>query len=260
VGESFNGQWHHVAGTYDGSQLKIYVDGALAVVEDYVGSIDLSAHSLVIGTNSEAAGRFSEGIIDEVMIYSRALSAGEVAYLTGQRSGSTAVAVENASFELPGTEKIKGWNGEGVGGTPAVDIPGWSSDTEVVDSGVETGWGATDGQWTAFLMGGDPSVWQLTGHTIGSGEVFLLAVDSKNNWQATTLRMTLYYNDQGTRVPVAIEDVTLTDEMAEYAIAFGVSDLPEAIGHSIGIEFNNVTEEAGSWLALDCVRLSVSSE
>ena len=50
-----------------------------------------------------------------------------------------AVPVENASFELPGTEKIKGWNGEGVTGTPAVDIPGWASDTVVADSGVETG-------------------------------------------------------------------------------------------------------------------------
>src|SRR4030042_2219434 len=97
------------------------------------------------------------------------------------------IAVVNPSFELPGTEKIKGWNGEGVGGTPAVDIPGWSSDTIVADSGVETGWGATDGEWTAFLMGGDPSVWQLTSYVIGADDVIELKVDAKNNWQATTL-------------------------------------------------------------------------
>lgn len=35
------------------------------------------------------------------------------------------------------------------------DIPGWSSDTAAFDSGVETGWTPTDGNYTAFLMSGD---------------------------------------------------------------------------------------------------------
>ncbi len=104
-----------------------------------------------------------------------------------------AVAVENASFELPGTEKIKGWNGEGVAGTPAVDVPGWASDTAVADSGVETGYTATDGEWTAFLKGADPSVWQLTNYAIEAEDVFELQVDARNTWQGTTLRMIIFY-------------------------------------------------------------------
>ena len=31
VDDSFNGEWHHVAGTYDGTELKTYVDGVLGV-------------------------------------------------------------------------------------------------------------------------------------------------------------------------------------------------------------------------------------
>jgi len=48
-------------------------------------------------------------------------------------------------------------------------VPGWSSDTIAVDSGVETGWGATDGEWTDFLRADDPSVWQLTSHVLAAG-------------------------------------------------------------------------------------------
>ena len=169
------------------------------------------------------------------------------------------IAVENFSFELPGTEKIKGWNGEGVDGTPAIDIPGWSSDTVVVDSGVETGFGPTDGEWTAFLMSGDPSVWQLTDHTISDGDVLELKVDARITWAATAMQMTLYYDDNGVRVPAASDEVTLTDDMQEYTLSLSAADVPEAIGKKIGIEFSNAST-GDTWIGLDNIRLEVSSE
>ena len=169
------------------------------------------------------------------------------------------IAVENFSFELPGTQKIKGWNGEGVAGTPAVDIPGWSSDAVVVDSGVETGYTPTDGDWTAFLMSGDPSVWQLTDYTISAGDVFELKVDARITWAATTLRMTLYYDDNGARIPAATNDVVLTDQMQEYNLSLSAADVPEAVGKKIGIEFSNASS-GDTWVGLDNVRLAVSAE
>jgi hypothetical protein len=170
-----------------------------------------------------------------------------------------AVEIENFSFELPGTEKIKGWNGEGVDSTPAVDIPGWSSDAVVADSGVETGYTPTDGDWTAFLMSGDPSVWQLTGHTITEADVLELKVDARITWAATTLRMTLYYDDNGTRVPVATDEVTLTDQMQEYTLSFSAGDVPESVGHQIGIEFANASS-GDTWIGLDNVRLAAPAK
>jgi len=164
------------------------------------------------------------------------------------------VSIENYSFELPGTEKIKGWKGEGVDGTPAVDIPGWSSDTVVADSGVETGYAPTDGDWTAFLMSGDPSVWQLTEHTIAAGDVLELKVDARITWAATTLQMTLYYDDNGTRVPLVTNDVALTDDMQEYTLSFSAADFPESVGHQIGVEFAN-SSSGDTWIGLDNVRL-----
>ena len=86
VGADFNGEWHHAAGTFDGDQLKIYVDGEEAVSADYDGvGIVNNDYNVAIGTNTQASGRFSESIIDEAMIYNRALSAGEIRYLAGFR-------------------------------------------------------------------------------------------------------------------------------------------------------------------------------
>ena len=167
-----------------------------------------------------------------------------------------AVPLVNASFELPGTVKIKGWNGEGIGGTPAVDIPGWASDTAVADSGVETGYTPTDGAWTAFLMGADPSVWQSTGFVIFDDDTFELRVDARNTWQGTTLRMTLYYDEGGVRVPAASADVTVKDTMQTFTLSFAAKDMPACVGKVLGVEFDNVTTNGESWIGLDNVRLN----
>ncbi|MCH7558038.1 MAG: discoidin domain-containing protein [Planctomycetes bacterium] len=157
------------------------------------------------------------------------------------------IAVENFSFELPGTEK------------QSMDtVPGWNTDGSPADSGVETDWTPTDGDWTAYLMSGDPSVWQLTDHTIMAGDVFEVKVDARITWAATTLQMTIYYDDNGTRVPAVTSDVTLSDDMQEYILSFSAGDVPESAGHQIGIEFTNASS-GSTWIGLDNVRLYVAS-
>ncbi len=89
VDSSFNGVWHHVAGTYDGSSLKLYVDGMLQATTAHVGSIATRTNNLYLGENSEITGRFYAGAMDDVRIYSRALSQGEVAYLAGKTTPFT---------------------------------------------------------------------------------------------------------------------------------------------------------------------------
>jgi len=81
VDDSFNGVWHHVAGTFDGNQLRLYVDGSLADSMDYTGAIATSTYPVNIGRNSQETGRLYEGAIDEVRIYNRALSEGEILFL-----------------------------------------------------------------------------------------------------------------------------------------------------------------------------------
>jgi type II secretory pathway pseudopilin PulG len=78
---SFNGFWHHLAGTYDRSQLKLYVDGVLRDTEAHIGSIKSTAYNVYIGENSQETGCYYNGNIDDVRIYNRALSANEIAQL-----------------------------------------------------------------------------------------------------------------------------------------------------------------------------------
>ena len=83
--ESMNGEWHHTAGTYDGSDLKFYLDGEVAATLVHESSIAIDENPVTMGTNSQAGGRFYDGALDEAVIYNRALSAGEVRYLAGFR-------------------------------------------------------------------------------------------------------------------------------------------------------------------------------
>ena len=73
-----DGRWHHLAGTYDGEYLRIYVDG---IQESYrkAGRVVLSsnANPLLIGS-AGGRGEFFPGAIDEAAVYDRALSATEV--------------------------------------------------------------------------------------------------------------------------------------------------------------------------------------
>ena len=72
-------QWHHAAGTYDGSRICLYVDGALDVSVDVIGTIRANDHEVYIGENVEKPGRFWNGLIDDVRVYNYALSTDEIA-------------------------------------------------------------------------------------------------------------------------------------------------------------------------------------
>jgi hypothetical protein len=62
-------QWFHFAGTYDGSQLKIYLDGAIIFDSSFTGQIAVGTEDLFIGKqNVTSNNRYTSAIIDEVRI------------------------------------------------------------------------------------------------------------------------------------------------------------------------------------------------
>ncbi|OHA29641.1 MAG: hypothetical protein A3B08_03430 [Candidatus Taylorbacteria bacterium RIFCSPLOWO2_01_FULL_43_44] len=84
------GAWYHIVGTFDGSNVRMYVNGiADGTPAPYVGTIPISSNNLVIGKNYDGTNKFFNGLIDDVRIYSRALSAAEIYNL--YKSGSQVV-------------------------------------------------------------------------------------------------------------------------------------------------------------------------
>jgi hypothetical protein len=88
------GEWHHIVGTYDGTQLQLYVDGVAAGnPRPHTGSILPMPKGgfLAIGsedgrrTNDPNEPRYFHGAIDEVQIYRRALTPDEVLRLFQKR-------------------------------------------------------------------------------------------------------------------------------------------------------------------------------
>jgi fibronectin type 3 domain-containing protein len=69
--------WSHLAVTYDGAALRLYVNGALAGTTSVAGNIPASTGPLRLGGNSVWAEWFA-GQIDEVRVYNRALSQSEI--------------------------------------------------------------------------------------------------------------------------------------------------------------------------------------
>ena len=70
--------WTHLAATYDGAYFRIYVNGSLATVQhSLAGSIKTSGSPLRIGGNS-IWGEYFQGLIDEVRVYNKALTASQI--------------------------------------------------------------------------------------------------------------------------------------------------------------------------------------
>jgi hypothetical protein len=70
--------WTHLAATFDGTQLKLYVNGTLEQTTVYAGTVLTSNHPLGIGGNGYWLNENFPGRIDEVRIYNRALSQSEI--------------------------------------------------------------------------------------------------------------------------------------------------------------------------------------
>jgi len=75
-----DGQWHHVVGAYDGAKIYLYVNGILdsSTPVSTWDEMIINEEPVCIGQNSKYPERSWNGFIDDVRIYSYALSAEEI--------------------------------------------------------------------------------------------------------------------------------------------------------------------------------------
>ena len=77
-------QWHHIAGTYDGTKYNLFVDGVLDVSMEASGRINQGgSYYSCIGAHYKKNDerdprRFFDGFIDDVRIYNKAISPNEI--------------------------------------------------------------------------------------------------------------------------------------------------------------------------------------
>ncbi|WP_238431509.1 glycoside hydrolase family 2 TIM barrel-domain containing protein [Streptomyces cavernae] len=73
------GNWHRISGTFDGTRLKLFVDGKQTATTEWTGTVAYSAQPVNIGRDPETGQenittRMAHGTIDQVRVYHKALS------------------------------------------------------------------------------------------------------------------------------------------------------------------------------------------
>jgi len=102
-----DGQWHHVAGVFDNGTLTIYIDGGserpvyggptFGTGTTRFGFLGIGSEATEFNGRSNATGYY-DGDLDDVRIYSHALSAAEIAYLADATPQDGQLYVPVASF------------------------------------------------------------------------------------------------------------------------------------------------------------------
>src|SRR5437879_12419831 len=69
--------WAHLAATYDGTTIRLYVNGVQVASRAQTGTIATSTNPLQIGGDS-LYGQYFQGAIDEVRVYNVALTGAQI--------------------------------------------------------------------------------------------------------------------------------------------------------------------------------------
>jgi hypothetical protein len=86
TGFTWDGQWHHIVGAYDGSTVSLYVDKALVASTPASGTIQSSFGTPLTLGRFNGGGFTFAGDLDEVAIYDHALTADQIHHHYNQAS------------------------------------------------------------------------------------------------------------------------------------------------------------------------------
>lgn len=92
----WEGTWHHVAGTWDGTYLKLYEDGVLSGIGTR-GS-DISTPTAILIASRNGFAEFTQGYLDDIRIYNRVLSGEEIYRLAKTYRSSEETIIRDATL------------------------------------------------------------------------------------------------------------------------------------------------------------------
>ncbi|WP_093420584.1 glycoside hydrolase family 2 TIM barrel-domain containing protein [Saccharopolyspora flava] len=126
VPADFYGAWHRVSGTYDGTALRLFIDGKEVGSTPFTGAIDRSSAEVNIGRDFETSwndpsdvGWMGRGAIDDARIYDRALSPDELA--APEPAGGALLALDFDRVDDEGTHLSYGSSLSGIDGLVGAD-------------------------------------------------------------------------------------------------------------------------------------------
>ncbi len=93
-----DGNFHHVAMTYDGANIKLYLDGNLVKTQPQTGALTTNTNNLALG-NQPGISEFFKGTLDEVRIWNTTLTADQInARMNSELVGNETGLVLNYNF------------------------------------------------------------------------------------------------------------------------------------------------------------------
>ena len=163
------GTWVHVAGVYSSGSVKVYINGVEQSTTGTPITVAANSDPLTIGVdyNYSSQGRFFPGMIDEVRLWSRSLSACEIAENMNKsmRGTETGLAAYYNFDQYSGTTlpDVKGSNPGALMNTPTWNLSGANITATISDLTVTTTGSSSIAQNTATVSA------NLT--SVGSGSV-----------------------------------------------------------------------------------------
>jgi hypothetical protein len=128
----WDGQWHLAVGTYDGSNVRLYIDGVqVGSGTAWSGTLEYllpSSNDFYIGNYPGCQPRWFLGDIDDVDVWDRALSAGDVKALMPTSTAPPTTGAGGSGGSGGGTGSGPGGSGAGSGGSGGSGGDGTSKD------------------------------------------------------------------------------------------------------------------------------------
>lgn len=173
--------WQHVVGVWDGTNMKIYVDGSLINTASKTGALPSKTTSFVIGGNAQSVPEMFDGDIDEVRIWDVVRNAEQIngsknCELVGTESGLKAyykfnqgVALANNSSETTVTDATaNGYNGTLLNSALSGSSSNWLAGSPVTTGSVVPG-NASASSPISYNQGDTASALSATTGTNGTG-------------------------------------------------------------------------------------------
>lgn len=149
------GQWHHVAITYASGSQVIYLDGSPVATASYAEALTENNLPLFIGTDYNLISRAWDGLLDEVNIFDRALSQGEVQALMAETRPCSTVApqftINHDNFGI-----------NCLAETISIDVVDAASGIPLTDFGANVVLDTQSGRGTWQLLGGGGTLTDAT--------------------------------------------------------------------------------------------------